>query len=96
MSFVEQGKDALYKEDIVELLGNDRKGEAEEAFAALDRDSNGDISLEEMIHMVVEIGRERNAVVQSMQNIDQAINVLNRLLTLIVFVICVFILGKHS
>lgn len=83
----------LYKEDLVEILGPDRTSEAEECFAALDRDGNGDISLEEMLHMVNQIGQERRVVVSSMQDVDQAINVLNRLLTFIVFIICVFILG---
>lgn len=93
MSFVEEGKDVLYKEDLVEILGPDRTSEAEECFAALDRDGNGDISLEEMLHMVNQIGQERRVVVSSMHDVDQAINVLNRLLTFIVFIICVFILG---
>ena len=85
----------LYKEDLVEILGSDRTSEAEECFAALDRDGNGDISLEEMLHMVNQIGQERRVVVSSMHDVDQAINVLNRLLTFIVFIICVFILGKN-
>ena len=95
MSFVEEGKDVLYKEDLIEILGPDRTSEAEECFAALDRDGNGDISLEEMLHMVNQIGQERRVVVSSMHDVDQAINVLNRLLTFIVFIICVFILGKN-
>lgn len=94
MSFVEEGKDVLYKEDLIEILGSGRTSEAEECFAALDRDGNGDISLEEMIHMVNQIGQERRVIVSSMQDVDQAINVLNRLLTTIVFIMCVFILGK--
>lgn len=94
MSFVEEGKDELYKDDLIEILGPDRVSEAEECFAALDRDGNGDISLEEMIHMVNQIGQERRVVVSSMHDVDQAINVLNRLLTTIVFIICVFIFGK--
>ena len=85
----------LYKEDLIEILGAERISEAEECFAALDRDGNGDISLEEMIHMVNQIGQERRVIVSSMQDVDQAINVLNRLLTAIVFIMCVFILGKR-
>ena len=45
MSFVVEGRDALLEEDVVDVLGRDRKAEAEEAFWAIDRDGNGDISL---------------------------------------------------
>lgn len=53
MSFVVEGKEALFQEDITDVLGPDCTIEAEEAFAALDRDSNGDVSLDEMILTVV-------------------------------------------
>lgn len=62
MSFVMEGKEALYQEDITDVLGPDRKAEAEECFACLDRDGNGDISLDEMILTVCEFGRERHSI----------------------------------
>ena len=34
----DHGKEALYLEDVVEVLGADRRNVAEEAFAALDND----------------------------------------------------------
>lgn len=43
MSFVVEGHDALYQEDLTDVLGENRRVEAEEAFVALDRDANGDI-----------------------------------------------------
>ncbi|KAF2086727.1 hypothetical protein K490DRAFT_44024, partial [Saccharata proteae CBS 121410] len=91
MSFVCEGKSALYLEDIVEVLGPGRETEAEECFMALDKDGNGDISLDEMILTVTEIGRTRKSVATSMHDVDQAINVLDGLLGTVVFVICVFI-----
>lgn len=94
MSFVVEGREALYPDDIQEVLGAGRKDEAEEAFAALDRDGNGDISLDEMILMVTEIGRERKSVASSMHDVDQAIKALDALLGTIVFVISVFVLGE--
>ena len=95
MSFVVEGKEALFQEDIIEVLGADRQGEAEECFASLDRDGNGDISLDEMILTVCEFGRERKSIASSLHDVDQAINVLDNLLCTIVFVICVFIFGKQ-
>lgn len=93
MSFVVEGKEALYLGDIVEVLGPERQAEAEEAFDVLDRDANGDISLDEMILTVCEFGRERHSIANSLHDVDQAINVLDNLLCTIVFVVCIFVFG---
>ncbi|KUJ21627.1 uncharacterized protein LY89DRAFT_704503 [Mollisia scopiformis] len=91
MSFVVEGKEALYPEDVEEVLGPARKDEATEAFAALDNDANGDISLDEMIMKVVEISRDRKAISASMRDVGQAIGVLDQVLVAILFVIVIFI-----
>ncbi|WEW59797.1 hypothetical protein PRK78_005277 [Emydomyces testavorans] len=87
MSFVLAGRDALYIEDLYEVFGPDRQAEADECFAALDRDDNGDISLEEAILTITEFGRDRQAIAKSMHDVDQAIHVLDNLLCTIVFVL---------
>lgn len=94
MSFVVEGKDALYPDDVREVLGPARQEEAEEAFAAIDQDGNGDISLEEMIMKVVEIGTDRKAIASSMNDIGQAIGVFDQVLSLIAFLIMIFVFGK--
>lgn len=86
LSFVSEGKDALYKQDIIDILGAERTEEAEEIFAALDKDCNGDVSLDEMTMLVVEVGLERKNRAKSMHDINQAIAVLDRLLSLVVLV----------
>jgi hypothetical protein len=91
MSFVVEGKNELYQADIEEVLGANRQADATEAFAALDRDGNGDISMDEMILTVTEIGRERKSIASSMADVDQAIHVLDGLLSTIVFIICIFV-----
>ena len=91
MSFVVEGKEALYREDIIEVLGVDRHDEAEEAFFILDRDGNGDISLDEMILTVCEFGKERHSIADSLHDVDQAINVLDKLLCAIVLIVVVFV-----
>jgi hypothetical protein len=98
MSFVVEGKEALYAEDVREVLGSAYKEEADEAFAALDQDENGDISLNEMIMKVVEIGRDREAVSASMRDVGQAIGVLDRVLIMVLLIITLFIFGMlcHS
>ena len=94
MSFVVEGKEALFMDDISEVLGNDRHTEAEEAFAILDRDGNGDISLDEMILTVCEFGKERHSIASSLHDVDQAIHVLDNLLCTVVFIVVVFVFGK--
>ncbi|KAF2791913.1 hypothetical protein K505DRAFT_376407 [Melanomma pulvis-pyrius CBS 109.77] len=91
LSFVVEGKDSLFQEDLVEVMGAGRQKEAEECFASLDKDGNGDISLEEMILTVTEFGRERKSIATSMHDVDQAINALDGLLFTIVFIVCIFV-----
>lgn len=93
-SFVVEGKESLYADDVEEVLGPGRKEEAEEIFAALDNDGNGDISLDEMILKVVEIGRDRKSISQSMRDVGQAIGVLDRVIVVVLFVMIIFIFGK--
>ncbi|KAK2877795.1 hypothetical protein FQN49_001193 [Arthroderma sp. PD_2] len=91
MSFVLQGRDALYLEDLYDVFGPDHRSEAEECMAALDRDDNGDISLDEMILTVTEFGKARQAMSKSMHDVDQAINVLDNLLLAVVFILVVLV-----
>lgn len=91
MSLVVEGKEALYEEDVIEVIGNEHQEEAVEAFQALDNDMNGDVSLDEMIMTVTEIGRERKAIANSMHDVDQAINVLDRMMITVVGIIVVFV-----
>ncbi|KAI0397179.1 serine/threonine protein kinase [Xylariaceae sp. FL0594] len=91
MSFVVEGKDALYAEDIAEVLGDSHREEAEECFDALDDDGNGDISLDEMVRKVVDIAKERKAIGNSMQDIGQALGVFDKILLFIVLLIVIFV-----
>jgi len=91
MSLVIEGKDSLYLEDMVDVLGQEHQEEAEEAFVALDRDGNGDISLDEMTLTISEISRERKSIGNSMHDVDQAITVLDRMLMSIAFIAVVFV-----
>lgn len=94
MSFVVEGSDALVLDDILEVLGPAHRDEAEECFAAVDADSNGDISLDEMIRKVVEIGKERKAIANSIKDIGQALGVFDQILQFIVLLIVIFVFRK--
>ncbi|EOA82563.1 uncharacterized protein SETTUDRAFT_96226 [Exserohilum turcica Et28A] len=91
MSMVVEGKNALYMEDLVEVMGAGRQEEAEECFSAIDRDGNGDISLEEMILTVTDFARQRKSINSSMHDVDQAINALDGLIMTIALIICLFV-----
>ncbi len=95
MSFAVEGKNSLFQEDILDVLGRDHQVEAKECFATLDRDGNGDVSLDEMILTVTEFGRERKSIATSMHDVDQAIDALDGLLGTVVFIICVFVFSEH-
>jgi hypothetical protein len=51
MSFVCEGNESLHMEDLIDVLGSDKQLEAEECFVFLDKDGNGDVSLDEMVRM---------------------------------------------
>ncbi|TIA08707.1 hypothetical protein D6C80_09065 [Aureobasidium pullulans] len=91
LSFVPEGKDVLLVQDIRDVLGPAQAEEADEIFNALDKDCNGDVSLDEMIMLVMEVGQERKNRASSMHDISQAIEVLDRMLVVVVFVAIAFI-----
>lgn len=86
LSFVGDSRDVLLKTDLMEVLGGNRASEAEIIFAALDRDGNGDVSMEEMTMLVVGLGEERKNRATSMQDISHAIGVLDKILSFIVLI----------
>jgi len=72
-------------------MGPAHREEAEECFSAIDADQNGDISLEEMVRKVVEIGKERKAIANSMKDISQALTVFDKILLFVVTIIVIII-----
>lgn len=96
MSFAVEDQDSLKLEDLVEVLGPEHRERAEEAFVMVDGDGNGDISLEEMVRKVTEIGKERKAISEGMKDIGQALQVFDKVLLFVVLLIVVFIFRKLS
>jgi hypothetical protein len=96
MSFAVEDRDCLIIDDIKEVLGPAYKDEAEEAFNAIDGDDNGDISLDEMIRKVTEIGKERKAIAEGMKDIGQALQVFDSVLLFVVFLITIFIFRGYT
>lgn len=93
-SFVCEERESMVLEDVIDVLGTHRQEEAEEVFAALDKDGNGDISLDEMIMMVVEASRERKALIRSGNDVHEAIKTLDHVLLIIWLVVVAIIFGN--
>ncbi|KAJ8097214.1 Mechanosensitive ion channel-domain-containing protein [Lipomyces tetrasporus] len=99
MSLVSENKEELDLADLQDVFtthADDNAEEpaelADECMAMLDRDSNGDVSLDEIVLMFLELGREKKSVARSMHDVDNAIDVLNNVLTTIVLLAAIFIL----
>ncbi|RPA85066.1 hypothetical protein BJ508DRAFT_412208 [Ascobolus immersus RN42] len=90
-SFVPEGAEALTKMDLLEVLGENNEQEAMDIFNTIDSDGNGDVSLEEMIMFVIQQCNERKAVTRSMQDVDNAIGVLDKVLSTVCFIIVIFV-----
>ena len=94
MSYVVEGRYALYLEDIVEVLGYGREAEAQKCFKMLDRDDNGDVSLDEMVLTVAEFGHMRTSLVYSLHDVDHAINFLDIILASVALILGSLISGQ--
>lgn len=70
MSFARNGED-LRIDDIAQLFGS--QSDATHAFELFDRDGNGDASLQEVELAITELGREREALLLSMADLDNAV-----------------------
>ncbi|KAK9491196.1 Mechanosensitive ion channel-domain-containing protein [Lipomyces doorenjongii] len=101
MSLVPEDKAELDLDDLREVVSahldehgdaNESNEFAEECMAMLDRDGNGDVSLDEIGFVFLELGREKKSVSRSMHDVDNAINVLNNVLTTVVIFAAIFIL----
>lgn len=94
MSFVVEDREELVPEDFAEVLGPSHRLDSEEAFYMIDDDENGDISLDEMIRKVVEMGKERKAIGEGMKDIGQALGAFDKVLLFVVLLICIFVFRK--
>src|SRR5699024_2388045 len=65
--------------------------EAETVFAMLDKDLNGDLSMDELEAVMVEIGRERKAITSSLKDLDSVVSRLGNVLDVFVFIITLMV-----
>jgi hypothetical protein len=95
LSFTDDAEsDVLTEEDIARILGAGREDDALDIFLALDKDENGDISLEEMILLLTQFSRDKSDIERSMHDIGQAVKSLDRILEVFLLFISVLIYGE--
>ena len=87
-TFIREDVETVSSEDIKPAFENG--DEAEAAFAMFDKDLNGDISMEELESVCVEIGRERKSITASLNDLDSVVSKLDGILVFVV--VCVTIL----
>lgn len=88
-TFVQPGFETVFPGDLKSAFENGE--EAEAAFAMFDKDMNGDISMEELEAVCVEIGRERKSITASLKDLDSVVSKLDDVFLFIVFVLTIIV-----
>lgn len=88
-TFVREGFDTVFSSDLRNAFETDEETEA--AFSMFDKDMNGDISMEELEAVCVEIGRERKSITASLKDLDSVVSKLDDVFVFIVVVITLLV-----
>jgi small-conductance mechanosensitive channel len=88
-TYAHEDSETIFSDDLRHAFDND--DEAEAAFTMFDKDLNGDISMEELEAVCVEIGRERKAITASLKDLDSVVSKLDGVFLFIVAVITILV-----
>lgn len=88
-TFKPEDADTVSADDLRNAFDNNE--EADAAFGMFDKDMNGDISMEELEAVCVEIGRERKAITASLKDLDSVVSKLDNLFLFIVGIITILV-----
>ena len=88
-TYVRSEMETVASDDLKQAFDNDE--EAEAAFSMFDKDLNGDISMEELEAVCVEIGRERKSITASLKDLDSVVSKLDAVFTFIVIIVTVLV-----
>jgi small-conductance mechanosensitive channel len=88
-TFCREAEENVHSDELRPAFDNDE--EAEAAFMMFDKDMNGDISLEELESVCVEIGRERKSITASLKDLDSVISKLDSVFLFIVLIITILV-----
>jgi small-conductance mechanosensitive channel len=89
-TFVRDSFETVFSGDLKSAFDNE--DEAEAAFSMFDKDMNGDISMDELEAVCVEIGRERKSITASLKDLDSVVSKLDDVLFFVVAVITILVL----
>jgi hypothetical protein len=90
----DSNENALTEQDLIDELGPDRMENARYIFTALDRDYNGDISLEEIKMFTEQVHEDRKNMYKGYQNVKEALGVFDNVLSVVVLIIITLVYGK--
>ena len=88
-TFIREDEETVSAEDMKPAFDNG--DEAEAAFNMFDKDLNGDISMEELESVCVEIGRERKSITASLNDLDSVVSKLDAILVFIVIIVTILV-----
>lgn len=88
-TFVQESHKTILPDDLRPAFDNEEESNA--AFNMFDKDLNGDISMEELEAVCVEIGRERKGITASLKDIDSVVSKLDQVFLFVVSIITVLI-----
>lgn len=88
-TFAREETETVHSDDLKNAFESDE--EADAAFSMFDKDMNGDISMEELEAVCVEIGRERKSITASLKDLDSVVSKLDDVFMFIVLVITIIV-----
>jgi small-conductance mechanosensitive channel len=88
-TFARPETETVHSEDLNNAFESDE--EADAAFSMFDKDMNGDISMEELEAVCVEIGRERKSITASLKDLDSVVSKLDDVFMFIVLIITIIV-----
>ncbi len=88
-TFARMETETVYSEDLKNAFESD--DEADAAFSMFDKDMNGDISMEELEAVCVEIGRERKSITASLKDLDSVVSKLDDVFMFVVLIITIIV-----
>lgn len=88
-TFAHEDSETVLADDLRPAFDND--DEADAAFTMFDKDLNGDISMEELEAVCVEIGRERKAITASLKDLDSVVSKLDGVFLFLVAVVTILV-----
>jgi small-conductance mechanosensitive channel len=88
-TFARPETETVHADDLKNAFESDE--EADAAFSMFDKDMNGDISMEELEAVCVEIGRERKSITASLKDLDSVVSKLDDVFMFVVVVITIIV-----